>query len=361
MPLRRLAPNVDLIRELRRTSGAVARTWLADNPATQLGWGWGQGVLAHGLERAYRVGGEDVILDYLRTYLRWHAAHGVSISWSDDTVPGLAALDRVLQGDAELRPLVDQVVRYSMHAPRSRSGMLLHLGRARLPIVRELLPEAWVDTLFHVVPTLVRYTELTGDTRYRNEAVHQLSLFVRALQDPETGLVTHAYDDRPRDRRVPSFEQRAFWARGNGWMLVALVDALLQLPASAPERDQLVQAAQRLERALRSVQAPCGLFHTLLLRPDSYLETAGSALIVSAMAQGARAGLFSEQARLAAERGARGLLSIVRWQGGRAEVTGTSLGTNPIALLYAITPTGDQISYGVGAWLMAASEVIRLE
>jgi rhamnogalacturonyl hydrolase YesR len=334
---------------------------MADNPAQELGWGWGEGVLAFGLEHAYRLTGDAAMREYLRVYLRQHLARGLRVTWSDDTVPALAALERVLQGDVELKPLVDQVVQYSMHAPRTRSAMLLHLGRARLPLLRELLPQAWVDSLFHIVPTLMRYSRLTGDARYRDEGVRQLVLFVRALQDPYSGLVTHAYNDQPQAERVPAFEQRAFWARGNGWMLVALVDTLAQLPASHPDRALLLQAARRLESALRHTQTASGLFHTLLLRSDSYLETAGSALILCAMAQGLRLGLFPEQTRANVERGARGLLSIVRWTGTRAEVTGTSLGTNPIAALYAWTPTADQIGYGVGAWLMAADEIARLE
>jgi hypothetical protein len=33
------------------------------------------------------------------------------------------------------------------------------------------------------------------------------------------------------------------------------------------------------------------------------------------------------------------------------------LGTNPVEALYARTPTADQVSYGVGAWLLAALEI----
>src|SRR5690606_25179566 len=53
-----------------------------------------------------------------------------------------------------------------------------------------------------------------------------------------------------------------------------------------------------------------------------------------------------------------GLLALLRRDAGKSEVTGTSLGTNPIAASYRVTPTADQVSYGVGAWLMAASELL---
>src|SRR5690606_27325198 len=120
------------------------------------------------------------------------------------------------------------------------------------------------------------------------------------------------------------------------------------------------ERALRLEAALRRTQASSGLFHTLLLDQDSYQETAGSALILHGMARGVRLGFFGSDTRQASLKGARGLLALLRRDAGKSEVTGTSLGTNPIAASYRVTPTADQVSYGVGAWLMAASELLAL-
>jgi unsaturated rhamnogalacturonyl hydrolase len=346
--------------ELRALIDAVARTWMSAHPAAELAWDWTDGVLVVGLERAQRQTDDPRLAAYLNTYLEAHLAHGIAVTWSDDALPALAAAERVLTGSTQFRPLVDRVVEYSMHAPRTRSGMLVHLGRVRLPLIRSWLPECWVDSLFHVVPTLVRYSHLTHDDHYRDEAARQLRLFAGALLDPATGLSTHAYNDRTPPERVPAFGARAFWARGNGWMLAALVEALAELPVAHPDRPLLLAAAQRLAQALARVQAQSGLFHTLLLRPDSYLETAGSALIVAALAKGLRLGLLPESTRAAVERGARGLVASVRRTRDHAEITGTSLGTNPIQALYGWTPTADQIDYGVGAWLMAASEIVAL-
>ena len=347
-------------RALRTTAAAVARTWIADTPARELAWNWGEGVLVTGLQRAAQLTHASEIDDYVRDYLRAHAAHGVRVTWTDDTLPALAAAEFALRGEREFRPLVAQVVGYIMHAPRTRSGMLVHLGRTRLPFVRSWLPEVWVDSLFHVVPLLLRSSRMTGDVRYREQAVRQLLSFTRTLIDPASGLATHAYNDRTPAEPIPSFQARAFWARGNGWMLASLVDALAELPESHPDRQQLLAAAQRLAGALERAQAPSGLFHSVLLRADSYLETAGSALIIGALAEGVRLRLFPAATRAAVERGARGLAACVRRDQGRAIVVGTSLGTNPIEALYMWTPTADQISYGVGAWLMASSEIVRM-
>ena len=357
VPLEVLPEQSDLVRELGVSARAVAHTWMRAHPPAELAWGWGEGVLAFGLEQAHQASRDPAIREYLRAYLRAHRTRGIEVTWSDEATPGLAAIERSLQGDAEFAPLVAQVVRYIMSAPRTSSGMLLHLGHAYPELVRSALPEAWVDSLFHVVPTLMRYSRWTSDPRYRDEGARQLLLFSRALTDPGSGLVSHAFNDAPRGEPVPSFESRAFWARGNGWMLASLVDALAWLPDEHPSRAELFTATRRLAAALGAVQAETGLFHTLLLDPESYQETAGSALILYGMARGRCLGLLPETARAVLRRGGKGLWSVVRRSGSEAVVTGTSLGTNPIEALYRRTPTSDQINYGVGAWLLAATRI----
>ena len=357
-PVATVAPDADLERQLSTSLDAVMQTTMSDYPADELAWDWGEGVLVFGVEQAFRMSGHERYHDYLRTYFRAHAAQGIDVRWSDDTTPALAALELVKAGDSEFQPLVDQVVRYLMTAPRTPDhGALQHLGGSAW---RHFFPDAWVDSLFHVVPTLIRYSQWTGDPRFRKEAVHQLRLFLRVLQDPETGLCTHAFDDASVPRRVPSFDSHLFWARGNGWMLVALVDALAELPADDRARPELLAGARRLESSLRKHQDQSGLFHTVVLDRSSYLETAGSALILYAMARGLRAGIFPNTTRRALERGARGLLGVLRCQTEQCIVTGTSLGTNPVGTSYRTTATADQISYGVGAWLMAMSEILSL-
>jgi rhamnogalacturonyl hydrolase YesR len=75
------------------------------------------------------------------------------------------------------------------------------------------------------------------------------------------------------------------------------------------------------------------------------------------MAHGLRAGLFDDETRDAATRGGEGLLSRLRKSGASTRVTGTSIGTNPVAGLYRFVPVRDQVTYGVGAFLLAASEI----
>lgn len=355
-----LPAATDLAAALSESTRAVALTWIADQPATELAWNWGEGVLAFGVERAFRSTNDARLGNYVREYLRHHQRLGVSVTWSDQATPGLAAVALARRGEAEFAPLVDAVIRYAEHAPRTKTGLVRHLGAAYPETIQRLFPDAWVDSVFHLVPTLMRYGAWKRQPAALAEGARQLLLFARLLGDPVTGLVTHACNDSGSHEPVPAFAERAFWARGNGWMLATLVDALAFLPRTHPGHEELLGFARRLAASLAELQAPSGLFHTLLLDPESYEETAGSALILFGMARGVRLGWFDANTRTRVLHGARGLWQVVRREGDRQLVTGTSLGTNPVELLYRWTPTAEQISYGVGAWLLAATEVLGL-
>lgn len=357
---RLLPATADLASALREATRSVALTWIAERPPTELAWSWGEGVLAFGIEQAFRSTGDAALGAYVREYLRHHLRLGVSVTWSDQATPALTAAALAQRGETEFGPLVEAVVHYAERAPRTKTGLVRHLGAAYSATIQRLFPDAWVDSVFHLVPTLMRYGAWKREPSALADGARQLSLFARLLGDPSTGLVTHACNDSGSHEPVPAFSARAFWARGNGWMLATLVDALAFLPPSHAAHVELSAFALRLAESLGRLQARSGLFHTLLLDPESYEETAGSALILFGMARGVRLGLFGADTLERVLRGVGGLWQVVRREGDRQLVTGTSLGTNPVELLYRWTPTANQVSYGVGAWLLAASETLAL-
>lgn len=349
---------------LERAAAGVARTWLAEHHPEALAFRWGEGVLMLGLDcTALRARAADAaaIDAYVRRYYDAHARAGTAFTftWSDEVTPAIAAASRLARGEAAHARVVADAVAYVRSAPRiESSGALTHFGRSPLRHLAPPFPEAWVDTLFHVVPLLVRHGRMTGDARDLDAAAAQVIAFLRAVQDPQSALVTHAFSERAgRIETQPPLAARVFWLRGQGWVLASGVEAWAALPAAHPLRGELGERLRRLARALIARQAPSGLFHTLVTRPDTYLETAGSALVIAALAHGARVALLDAGARRAAEHGMRGLLAIVERDGARHVIPGTSLGTNPWPALYAHVPTASQVSYGVGAWLLAACEL----
>ncbi len=348
------SPETPLRDRVGEVAVAVADTWLATIPAASMDWDWGEGVAAFGLLELARVTGDERYPAYVLRYLERHRdeVDPPLYYWNDDLTPALSAVLLALREEAPVAPLIDGAVHYIFETgPRTPSGGLRHLGQLPFFVIADL----WVDSLFHLIPLLVRLEALQAEAGHLDEAVHQTLLFARVLQDPESGLFTHAWID-DTEVPVPAFEARAFWARGNGWALAALVDLLAALPAEHPARAELLARTRLLADAVGELQHPSGLWHTLLLDETTYLETAGSALLTYALARGVRHELLPRRSRHPARRGMRGLLTRVHEDASGTVVTGTSGGTLPVADLYAAVPVADQLPHGVGAWLLAASE-----
>jgi rhamnogalacturonyl hydrolase YesR len=365
VPLQVVPETAELKELLGYHLEGIARTWISDRPAPELPFRWGEGVLMLGLDCASRTLHEDSgaseIDGYVRSYYEAHRARGIAYTWSDEVTPAIAAASRLARGEAAQRQTVEDAVRYVLHAPRTKKqGAITHFGRSPLRYLAPPFPDAWVDTLFHVVPLLVRHGQHMSASREIDAAAEQMLSFMRAVQDPHNGLVTHAFSERESQLILePPFAADAYWLRGQGWVLASGVEAWSALPEGHPQRAELGERLQKLARSLLVYQAPSGLFHTLVTREDTYEETAGSALAIYGLARGARVGLL-EDVLPAARRGMRGLIAIVDHDRDRFEVTGTSLGTNPWPAVYEHVPTAPQVSYGVGAWLLAACEVSQL-
>ena len=102
----------------------------------------------------------------------------------------------------------------------------------------------------------------------------------------------------------------------------------------------------------------------MLNRPgETYLENAGSAMISYAFARAFEEGFAGDQAVESAARGLDGLLGRVRVEeDGRYVLSGTSVGTNPGPFwYYAIVPTKDNVSYGIGGFLLLSTRLVELE
>ncbi len=83
------------------------------------------------------------------------------------------------------------------------------------------------------------------------------------------------------------------WGRANGWAIMATAELLTVLPRDHPQRTQLLNIFRAHAAGLRRVQAPSGLWHQLLDRPDSYEETSSSAMFVFALTRAINKGWMS--------------------------------------------------------------------
>lgn len=218
----------------------------------------------------------------------------------------------------------------------------------------------WADDLFMSVPFLARMAVLSGDRRYFDDAARQVIGFQRHLFDARTGLMYHNwYSDSAGGAGPGSRHGVAFWGRANGWALMAQVDLLDRLPASYPERERLVALFRRHVAAITRYQDTTGLWHQLLDRPDSYLETSASAMFVYAMAKGVERGYLDAGYAAVARRGWRGVLTRIR-PDGQIEGVCTGTGVSDDLADYYRRPTPLNDVHGVGAVLLAGGAMLRL-
>jgi rhamnogalacturonyl hydrolase YesR len=208
----------------------------------------------------------------------------------------------------------------------------------------------WADDLYMSVPFLVRMGRLTGESRYYDDAVHQVTRFYSLLMDQETGVCHHAWFSDSGTRSPGR------WGRANGWMMMATVELLDRLPETHRGRDTVLTLFRQHVRGIAALQDTTGLWHQLVDQPDSYLETSSSAMFCYAMAKGIQRGWLSAEYRRHALRAWGGASTRIRPDGLVEGICrGTEVGFD--LEFYRLRPTPLNDPRGLGAVLLAGSHI----
>ena len=212
----------------------------------------------------------------------------------------------------------------------------------------------WLDDLYMSVPCLAQMGQLTGDRRYFDDAAKQILQFYSRMFVPEKGVWMHGWIQEMSPH--PAFH----WARANGWAIMATVELLTVLPKDHPQRTNLLNVLKLHATALRRLQAPSGLWHQLLDRPDSYEETSSSGMYVFAITRAINSGWLSRDSYYPVVlRGWNGLASKVNAIG---QVEGTCVGTGLgwDDTFYLSRPTSVTAAHGYGPIFLSGAELIYL-
>ncbi len=212
---------------------------------------------------------------------------------------------------------------------------------------------SWCDSLFMAPPVWMQIYAATGDERYLDFAVKNWWRTTAYLYDP----VEHLYyrDSTYFDRRETN-GKKVFWSRGNGWVMAGLVRMLELLPANHPSRARFEQLFQEMAKAVLAAQQGDGLWHSSLLDPQSYpvKETSGSGFYAYALAWGVNQGLLdSAKFKPAIRKAWTALAGCVDTDGKLTHVQ--PIGSDPKKFADDSTEV-----YGVGAFLLAGSELYRM-
>lgn len=211
----------------------------------------------------------------------------------------------------------------------------------------------WCDALFMAPPVLADLSKATGDRKYLDFMDREWWITSNLLYDPQLHL--YSRDATYLDKKEAN-GKKLFWSRGNGWVMAGLARVLQVMPANYPGREKYVTQLQEMAKSVAALQGADGLWRPGLLDADAYPlpEVSGSAFITYGLAWGIRNGILDRKQYLPIVKKAwAGLLTHVYQDGrlGSIQPIGAAPGQ--------FSPTSSYV-YGVGAFLLAGSEVYNL-
>jgi len=212
---------------------------------------------------------------------------------------------------------------------------------------------SWCDALFMAPPAWARLSVATGDSRYLEFAVTKWWVSSDYLYDKADHL--YARDSSLFPKREKN-GQKIYWARGNGWVLGGLVRMLQVMPKDHPSRARFVQQFQEMSERIAGLQNADGFWRASLLDAEAFpmQESSGTGFFCYGLAWGINQGVLDRaKYEPVVRRAWAALLSCVKEDGRLTHVQ--PVGFTPVTFDENWTEP-----YGVGAFLLAGSEMLKL-
>jgi len=220
----------------------------------------------------------------------------------------------------------------------------------------------WCDALFMGPPAFVKLGITLDDEKYFKLNDKLFRECYNLLYDQEEHLyardIRYKWDEPGIEKMTEANGEKIFWSRGNGWVMGGLVRVLKELPEDYTTRDFYIMNYREMADKIASLQQEDGLWRSSLLDPDSYPggEASGSGFYTYALAWGVNNGILDREKYLpVVEKAWVGLTSLIQPDGrvGWVQPIGADPRKNFSAESYEV--------YGTGAFLLAGSEVIKLD
>jgi unsaturated rhamnogalacturonyl hydrolase len=267
----------------------------------------------------------------------------------DDAGSMCAAMIKSYNADKNeaLRPLIDNYIKYI-------SNKQFRLSDGTLARNRPLPNTLWLDDLYMSVPALAQMGTLSGNFKYFDDAVVQILHFSDRMYNKNLGLFCHGF---VQDMKVhPEF----FWARANGWAILAVTELLDVMPPNHSWRNTILDLFRAHIKGITSFQSGTGFWHQLLNRNDSYYETSATAIFTYCLAHGINKGWIDASTY--------GPAAVAGWNAVQTKITpqghveGTCVGTGMAfdPLFYYNRPVNDAAAHGYGPVVMAGAEMLKL-
>jgi len=279
-------------------------------------WDWSQGVGLFSLYLYYKETGEKDIFQYLTAWFDRKIEEGLPQKNVNTMCPllTLSYLYEETKNPDYLRICEEWAAYAADEMPRTPEFGITHTA-VDSPNEGEL----WDDTLYMTVLFMARMGVVLGRDRYVQESIRQFLVHLKYLTDTRTGLFYHGWTFQENHNFAG-----AFWGRGNAWYTAGLVDYLDMFEVPEGIRDFLTSSLERQVSKLAELQAPSGMWHTLLDDPTSYEETSATAGFAYGILKAVRKGYIGKQYLSC---GLRAMQAVVERIDERGVVHGVSYGT----------------------------------
>lgn len=360
----------------QRMADQTMKRWPAGHigeAGSPISWNYQLGLLLEGMDAVWRATGDRKYLRYTQAAMESLVAADGSIVTYDEREK---SLDNILLGRQLLllyRQTHDE--RYAKAAkllraqlrnqPKNPSGGFWH--------TREFPNQMLLDDEYMVAPFWAEYAYTFHEPEDFAAITRQLVLLQDHVRDPKSGLLYQEWNETREEPWVnrSTGTSANFWARGTGWYLMALVDALPYFPEDSADRVKLLGILNRVAAAVATQQeGGTGLWYQVLDeagKKGNYHESSAAAMFVYALAKGVRLHYLPQRYAATAERGWKGILrELVKQDAdGSLTLTGTvkgiDLGSAPSHDgsygYYIGAPVVSNDPKGIGAFILASTEM----
>lgn len=353
--IRRAKPSTEFTRLAVKSVMKRVADWQVEEPLVHHPADWTNGALYAGMVAWAQMAGDSSYFAYLKE-------KGETNSWAqrtrtdpafryfaDDYAVGQMYVEmfRTFGDSAMIAPL-RRYFDYMLQYPSTRSLQFVW-REGSYPTERW----SWCDALFMGPPVWAKMANVLDRGDYLDFMHKEYMYTYNYLYDKAAHLFFR--DDRYFDQREAN-GNKVFWGRGNGWVLAGLPAILEEVPKDWEHREFYETLFVEMAETVAGLQDEEGFWHASLLDPGSYPnpETSASAFFTYALAWGINNGYLAKKTyQPVVERGWQALVQAVYPDGKLGWVQ--PVGQDPKQVTADMTEV-----YGVGAFLLAGTEVYRL-
>lgn len=345
----------DNAKELEESGGEAIGFFKRDFGIRE--WDWPQGVGLYGLLKIMQQDRNDTYKEFLHDWFVQNMEQGLPSRNINTTTPLLSLVElNEYYHDEKFETLCLEWAEWLMNCiPRTKEGGFQHVTSANgdRQGVRLNENEMWIDTLFMTGLFLNKMGQKYQNEEWVNESIHQVLMHIKYLYDKKSGLLYHGWTFNGNNNFGG-----IFWCRGNSWFTLGMMEYIEMFKGTlnAGVKTLIVDTYKAQVKTLKELQAPSGLWHTVLDDSGSYEEVSGSAAIAAGILKGIRLGILDDSYLPCAEKAVKGILKNIDKDGTVLNVSGgTGMGMNAEHYKNILIAP---MAYGQSLTILALSEAL---